>query len=141
MSSPQLVQDCMTTDLLTVAPSDDIFEAVGKLLRYRVSGAPVVEDDNRLVGLISEKDCLTLFAAGLGEAIPEATVETFMTRDVKTLSPETTLFDVASQFLQEPYRRYPVVKDAILVGIVCRRDVLRALHDSRGPGRKIRLGR
>lgn len=50
MSSPQFVRDCMTTDLLTVGPKDDIFEAVGKLLRYRVSGAPVVEEDRSAPG-------------------------------------------------------------------------------------------
>jgi CBS domain-containing protein len=138
MANPLQIKSCMTTDVITVSPQDDIFDVVEKLAKHRVSGAPVVEDD-RLVGMITEKDCMKLLASGFAGMIPEAPVDTFMSRDVVALTPETTLFEVASRFLSGNFRRFPVVKDGALVGIVSRHDVMRTIHKSRGPERSVVL--
>ena len=119
----------MTREVLSLEPHTDIFAAVEFLLYHGVSGAPVTER-GKLMGIISEKDCLTLLATGV-DMLPHATVGSFMTRDVTTLSPDLDIVIAASRFLSEPYRRYPVVEDGLLVGLISRRDILRAIHELR----------
>ncbi len=58
-------------------------------------------------------------------------VAEFMTQDVETVGPDDSLVDVAARFVSSPFRRYPVVEDGRLVGIIARRDVLRALRSDR----------
>ena len=52
------VRDYMTTDLVTFSPEMDLFRAIDRLLAHRISGAPVLDADGHLVGLLSEGDCL-----------------------------------------------------------------------------------
>lgn len=138
MAGPIQIASCMTTDVITVSPKCDIFDVLDKMVAHHVSGIPVV-DDGQMVGIITERDCMKLLAKGFAGMIPEAPVETFMTRDVVALSPETTLFKLASRFLSRTYRRFPVVKDGALVGIVSRRDVLIAIQNARGSERDVVL--
>lgn len=122
----------MVRNVVTLRPEASIGEAIRVLLQRKISGAPVVDGEGRLVGVLSEKDCLRLLAAEAHDGVPEGTVRAFMTREVDAISPETTLYDVVSLFLRSHYRRLPVVEEGRLVGIVSRRDALKAvetMHD------------
>ena len=131
MKKPPLIKDYMATTLLTLKPKANIFDAIKFLLDNKISGAPVVDENNRLLGLISEKDCLKLMAKGFDHKIPKINVADFMTTKVDTILPEMDIYFAAGIFIKNVYLRFPVVdKSGELVGQISRRDILRAIHEN-----------
>jgi len=123
------VRDCMNTKLVTLSPGMRIREAIKVLLKHKISGAPVVDGDRRLVGVLSEKDCLRIFANGAYNVLPGGVVGQYMSKDVMTIDDGADLFTVADTFLRNPFRRLPIVDEAgVLVGQISRRDVLNGSH-------------
>lgn len=117
----------MTTGLLTLDPEAPIYQAIDHLLKHRISGAPVTDDHNKLVGILSEKDCLRIFAneAFFSEGAG-GHVKDFMSTKVMTIDPDDDVFAAADIFLKSHFRRLPVIEDGRLVGQVSRRDILSA---------------
>ena len=130
-----LVGDYMDTNVPTVHPEMEIFEAVRFLLEHQVSGAPVLDGANELVGILSEKDCLSLLATGHDHQRASGTVAEFMTRDVQYIPPDMNVFFAAGMFLRSVFRRFPVVEKGRLVGAITRFDILRAIDESHSNGR------
>ncbi len=134
-------QDVMATTLLTFTPETDLAVAIDALIKRSFSGAPVVASGHNgsgspLVGVLSEKDCLRLVSneawfAQNGHEPPTGTVGDYMTRNVRTVKPTTDLIALAQLFLQNNYRRLPVIDDDLLVGQVSRRDVLKGIQRMR----------
>ena len=120
------VRDFMSTELTILSPEQDVVRAMQTLLDQKISGAPVVDARGNLVGLLTQRDCLTVvFQTGYhGEAA--AKVEDYMTREVETVSAAMTLVEVIEHFYRSPRRRFPVLDENQLVGQISRRDVLRA---------------
>jgi CBS domain-containing protein len=118
----------MDTRVYTVHPETEILDAVGFLLEHRVTGAPVVDHDGHLVGMLTEKDCLKLIATGADADRPRGTVADFMTTAVTTISPDTDVYYAAGLFLHQEYRRFAVVEAGKLVGAITRFDILRVIH-------------
>ncbi|MDP7608593.1 MAG: CBS domain-containing protein [Candidatus Marinimicrobia bacterium] len=129
MNQPN-VKTYMTTRLITLRKDMDVYFAIGLLLKNNISGAPVIDNDNNLCGILSEKDCLRIFANGSFYDMPGGSVSQFMTDVVLTVEATSDLFSVADKFLKHNFRRMPVVKGKKLVGQISRRDVLRAIQDS-----------
>ncbi|MDF2182139.1 CBS domain-containing protein [Neptuniibacter sp. CAU 1671] len=122
-------QDYMTRDLVTFKPDTDLFQAINMLLEYRISGAPVVDDEGCLVGLISEGDCLkAILTLTYHEEEMGGVVGTYMTPQVHTIPHDADIIRVANEFIQHNRRRLPVVKEGRLIGQISRRDVLRAVE-------------
>ena len=122
------VQDIMTGEVVTIRPEATIDEAVSLLLDNRVSGLPVVDNDNRLLGVISEIDIIDLVYKA---DIESSRVCDHMTRDVRTVDAQASLDDAASIFCSMPIRRLPVTRKGRLVGILSRRDLIRFVRDVR----------
>lgn len=127
-AAPILVNDHMTTNLVTFRPSDTIDHVLDLLTKRKISGAPVVDSDGNLVGIISEVDCLKEIIKGKYSNTPTfpGKVEEHMTKNVMTLSPDLSLFDAAQKFLDNKIRRFPVMKDGRLVGQISLSDIIRA---------------
>lgn len=125
----EYVTDYMTVKLITFKAEMDIQEATKVLLDNKISGAPVVDDDGLLIGMLSEKDCIRLLIDGHYNQRPAGTgtVADYMSRNIKTLNASTTIIDAAYDFLGSSYRRYPILKEGKLVGQISRRDVLKAI--------------
>jgi len=121
------VKDFMSASLVTLSPSTAILEAVRQLVEHRISGAPVVDQQGNLVGLLSEKDCMRIALQAGYHSEAAGTVAEYMHKEVKTVDAERNIVDVAMMFIEDDYRRYPVMKDGRLVGQISRRDVLKAL--------------
>jgi CBS domain-containing protein len=119
----------MSAGLVTLSPTTSILEAARCLVEKRISGAPVVDQQGNLVGLLSEKDCMRIALQAGYHSDAAGTVEEYMHKEVKTVDAEKNIIDVAMMFIEDDYRRYPVIKDGRLVGQISRRDVLRALAD------------
>jgi CBS domain-containing protein len=112
----------------TLNPETQILDAVDFLLEKHVTGAPVVDGQNRVVGILSEKDCLNLLAAGSDADVPQGNVADFMTTEVLTIPPGMNVYFCAGLFMNTPIRRFPVVDDGKLVGAITRFDILRAIQ-------------
>jgi CBS domain-containing protein len=130
MSKKMLVKDYMSRRLTTLTPETEIVRAVATLNKKSISGAPVVDDDGRLVGMITQIDCLKVVMNAAYYSEYGGTVADLMTTEVETMDPETSMMDAAKQFLEQHYHRYPVLENGKLVGLISRHDVLLALGDA-----------
>ena len=122
-----MVRDYMSANLVTLSPSTSILDAARQLVEQRISGAPVVDQQGNLVGLLSEKDCMRIALHAGYHSEAAGTVAEYMQEDVKTVDAERNIVDVAMMFIEDGYRRYPVMMNGRLVGQISRRDVLKAL--------------
>ena len=122
-------KDFMATRLVTLSPEMDVFEAIGLLLKNRISGAPVVDQQRNFLGIFSEKTSMQVLISAAYEQLPTCRVEAFMNKDpLRVIGEETSLLAIAQLFLDTPYRRLEVLRDGRLLGQISRRDVLRAEH-------------
>lgn len=114
--------------LVTLRPDQSINEVINIMIEKRISGAPVLDENRKLVGIISEKDCLRIVVDQAYHNLPmnSPIVSDYMTREVKTLSPDSTVVDAATEFLNSAIRRMPVVENGVLIGQISRIDILRA---------------
>ncbi len=140
-------KDVMTGDVLTVSADADIFEAADLLLSSRVSAMPVVDQNDRIIGIVSEADLMKRAEIGtaphkswllrlLSDDISKAAayvrshsrhVGDVMTKEVVTVAENASLGEVAALMAKHGIKRLPVVSDGCVVGIVSRADLLQAL--------------
>ncbi|EIM75806.1 hypothetical protein A3SI_12194 [Nitritalea halalkaliphila LW7] len=119
---------CMSTKLITFRPEDPVLKVVEVFAQKKISGAPVVDDAGKLIGMISEGDCLQEVIRGKYSNTPQypSTVENYMTREVRTLQQDMSLFEAAQAFRVEKVRRFPVLSaSGQLVGQISISDVIR----------------
>ena len=120
-------REIMTSNLQTLSPDADVFEAIDDILSKRISGAPVVDQQGRFLGIFSEKTAMQVLMASAYDQFPGADVGSYMNTDRKRIiDQDTNLLDIAHMFQLTPYRRLPILRSEILWGQVSRRDVLRA---------------
>lgn len=127
--SSKTVRDYMTTRLLTFSPDTEVMAALRLLVTRGHSGAPVIEEGGRLVGMLSEKDCLKVAVMANYEDISPGVVRDYMSPSVVTVGPDDSLLEIASRFIDAPFKRFAVVVDGKLVGQISRSDVLRAIDE------------
>src|SRR3989338_8721804 len=123
------VRDYMTRHLVTFRSETDLFTAINRLLEHRISGAPVVDSQGHLIGLLSEGDCLRGILSGAYYESAGGDVSAYMTTEVETISPEADIIEVSERFLRGRRRRMPVVEDDRLIGQISRSHVLPAVKE------------
>jgi len=127
MIHSRTVKDVMTTQVTTFLPEMEVMEAVRIMVEQRISGAPVVDHDRKIVGMLTEKDCLkVVLNAGYYDDWG-GRVDTFMNPIVVSVDADTNIVALAEKFIAGPYRRFPVVHHDQLVGQISRHDILRAI--------------
>ena len=124
-------EDCMVRELVTVRPDTDAYDAIALLLKHRISGMPVVDESGKLVGMLSERDCLKTLLDAQYHNMPTALVKDLMSTELRTIGPDMGIVPIAELFLNQKFRRLPVVDKGRLVGQVSRKDVLRAIQQMR----------
>jgi CBS domain-containing protein len=126
------------SNMVTFKPDQPIQDVISTIVNKKIAGAPVLDDQQHLVGMISEKDCLRLIVDQAYYNMPPETrkVSDYMTPKVQSLSPKTTIVEAAMEFLNSPIRRFPIVDNGMLIGQVSRRHILRAAQDMKSAGRK-----
>ncbi len=124
------VSDYMSRKLITFSPEQPMDEVIESLLKNRISGGPVVDENNQLVGVISEGDCMKEVVKGKYNNMPHLSgkVKDYMSTNVISTTPETNIFDMAGKFLELRIRRFPVVDMGKLVGQISQKDIMRAVH-------------
>ncbi len=125
---PVLAKNIMVTKLVTLSPDMDAFEAIDLLLKYRISGAPVVDAERNYLGVFSERCCLSFLVEGAYQQLPSIQVSAYMDTEALTIDEEMDLLSIAQIFLNTHARRLPVLNEGKLVGQISRRDVLSAIH-------------
>tara|TARA_Y100000389_G_C17165982_1_gene366775 strand:- start:64 stop:528 length:465 start_codon:yes stop_codon:yes gene_type:complete len=121
-----LVKDIMTTNLILFTIDQSIHEVMNSFIKNKISGGPVVDDRGKLIGVISEADCMKEISDSRYFNMPilDKTVGHFMTKKVETLPASMTLFDAASRFHDTSRRRFPVLENGKLVGQISRKDIV-----------------
>jgi CBS domain-containing protein len=129
------LRNYMVKHPVSINPDATIFEAARKILEFKVSGVCVVDENNNLVGMLSELDCLRAIVDKvytLGEA-SAGVVSEVMTRNVEVNHPHDQITNVATSMLEHKHRRRPVVIEGKLVGLVSCRQILKAVKDFATP--------
>lgn len=141
------VKEIMTREVTSITPETNAGEALDLLWKMQISGLPVIDDKNKLVGMFTEKEVLTFLLPSYIEKVgifvyregPKALqqkivalrnikVENIMRKDVVTVDEDTVVYEVAHIMLTQKVRRLPVLNQAKeVVGIIARGDVLKAL--------------
>ncbi len=127
MITTTTVRDVMTARLVSVGPDTDIHEAIKLIVEEHVSGIPVIDLAGRLVGFLSEKDCFKIAFCCCYYQDRGGRVSDYMTPSVVAVNANTDIVTVAEMFLKGPYRRFPVVSGDRVVGVINRREALKAL--------------
>ncbi|MDU9005370.1 CBS domain-containing protein [Sedimentitalea todarodis] len=109
-------------DVHSVTPHSPVREAVGKLTRMRIGALVVVNSDLEPVGIVSERDIVHMIDAGKDV---DAAVETIMTPNPVTCTPDYTIEEVMKVMSNRGFRHMPVQQDGHLVGLVSVRDVVK----------------
>ena len=124
----------MSTNLTTFKPEQSVLEVMNTLIKKKISGGPVVNSNYELVGIISEGDCMKQISTSRYHNHPmqDIKVEDHMVKEVETIDGEMNVFDAADKFLSSRRRRFPIVKDGKLVGLISQKDVLKAALELKG---------
>ena len=125
-------RDCMTSRVLTFSPHQGLFEAIAQLLKHHFAAAPVVDEDERLTGMLTEKDCLRVLSnLTYDQDFEGGTVKDYQSAIRITCDPDMDIFGVTDRFLACNFPLLPVVENERLVGVISRRDTLRGVQKLR----------
>ncbi len=138
MDGPRLAKEIMVSKLVTLSSHADVFEGIRMLLKHRITGAPVVGEDQRYLGVFSEKCCmgvLTLIARQSAEsgvvAVSTPLARDFMVRDLVTLAPDTDVFEAIGHLLKNSISGAPVVDgERKYLGVFSEKTSMKVLIDA-----------
>ena len=125
-----LVADFMNHQPYVVTENTNVREAVEFLLKKKIIGVPVVNSDNQLVGYLSEQDCIEEMLNDAFYCEEPAAVSKVMQQEVLSVTPSTTIVELAQTIIKNKPKNYPVIDNNKLVGLISRTDVLKALIDN-----------
>lgn len=122
------VSDYMSRKLITFSPDQSVLEVMNSLIKHKISGGPVVNEKNELLGIISEGDCMKQISESRYYNMPmdNMKVSKHMVANVDTIDGNMNVFDAANKFLESKHRRFPIVENGKLVGQISQKDVLKA---------------
>lgn len=122
------VSDHMARDLITFSPDQQVMEVIEVMVKNKISGGPVVDSENNLLGIISQGDCIKQLNDSRYYNMPinDVKVKKFMAKNVETIDANSNIFDAADRFLKAKRRQFPIVKEGKLIGQISQKDVMRA---------------
>ncbi len=122
------VADCMTRRVVSLAPDMEVVEAIRILLKHKVTAAPVLDSEHKLVGILSESDCLAATLTSSYYSQDFGLVSEYMTASVMSAGEEDSVLDVYERFMKQRAVRVPVLDEqGRLVGILSPKDLMRAV--------------
>ena len=117
------ISSIMEEDVITLHEGDSINEVIQMMLKGNVSGFPIVNDENRVIGIVSERDFISLVA----NIITGKKVADFMSHDVVSVRPDTRVEDAARVMILNDFRRLPIVHEGVMIGVVTTSDIVNYL--------------
>jgi CBS domain-containing protein len=125
-----LVKDYMDRNTCAIYASTNIRDAVESMLRNNVIGAPVIDNERKLVGYVSEQDCMKEMLNNTFYSEEPPSITKVMSHVVLSVGPETSILEIAEKMLERQPKNYPVISDGKLIGVINRSHVLLALLES-----------
>ena len=116
--------DIMTTNVVTAKKDMVLTDVIALLLRWHISALPVVDDDNKLIGIVSEIDLVNMTLDGNAQ---DTRVEDVMVTEIVSFRPDAQLAELVQSFSKNRLRRVPILDNGKVIGIVSRRDILREM--------------
>lgn len=128
------VSDYMTRSIITFQPDQSVLEVMNTLIKYRISGGPVVNEKNELMGIISEGDCIKQISESryYNQPLENIQVEQHMAKNVETIEGTMNIFDAADKFLKSKRRRFPILENGKLIGLISQKDIIKATLKLKG---------
>ncbi|MDD5686528.1 MAG: CBS domain-containing protein [Elusimicrobia bacterium] len=119
-------KDVMTKKVVTISKDATLMDVMELLESKRITGIPVVDTGEKVIGIITEKDILN-FAFTFSSNLRFMKVEEAMTKKVVSFTSDTDIDKISSCFTKSNFRRVPIIDGDKLVGIISRRDILHSL--------------
>jgi CBS domain-containing protein len=117
------ISSIMEEDVIVLHEGDSIDDVIKMMLRGNVSGFPIVNDENKVIGIVSERDFISLVA----NIITGKRVADFMSHDVVSVRPDTKIEDAARVMIINDFRRLPIVHEGVMIGVVTTSDIVNYL--------------
>ena len=117
------VREIMKKDVVSLGVNDNISSAIKTMIEKNIGGIPIVDDDNVVVGIVSERD----FVRTVADITTSKSVNKYMSNKVVTASPDISVGEATRTMIEKGFRRIPIVKEDVLLGIVTASDVMRYL--------------
>lgn len=130
------VRDAMVANPITIGPQTRLKEVEELFENHDFNGVPVVDEQRHLLGILTKFDLLKAFSLGIHAMVPnydaimEQPAEAIMTRDPVSVEPLLPLSRLLQKLVEMRTKSLPVVDNGLLVGIIAREDVLKALRRS-----------
>jgi CBS domain-containing protein len=132
MTTPAiLVSDYMKPVTVHFSISTSVEEVVKTLVKNKLVGAPVLDKNKKLIGFITEKDCLKQMVNDSYYSQDHHVAQDIMRKNPLSVSPNSSIIELAEEMLGPRPKLYPVVDNSEVVGIITRADVLKALSKAR----------
>jgi len=117
------VREIMKKDVVSLGVNDNISNAIKTMIEKNIGGIPIVDDDDVVVGIVSERD----FVRTVADITTSKSVNKYMSNKVVTASPDISVGEATRTMIEKGFRRIPIVKEDVLLGIVTASDVMRYL--------------
>jgi CBS domain-containing protein len=118
-------KNVMSKRVMTVKENAKIVDVMRLLVEHKITGLPVVSEDMDLLGIVTEKDILTMLL--YGKDIKDKLAADLMTTEIVYFAEDEDLMTVFKSLVESNFRRVPILSDGKLVGIVSRRDIINFL--------------
>ncbi len=118
----------MDRKFIKLKADQEISEVIGLFNKHHIFSAPVIDDIGNLIGMISGSDCINAAVKANFHTSWRAHVKDYMKGDVRTVDADYSCLYVAKMFIEDSYRRYPVIENDHIVGMIGREEILKALE-------------
>lgn len=125
-----LVKDYMDSNHHAITERANVVDAIGTLLKHSIPSAPVIDKDQRIVGYITEQDCIAEMLNDAFYCEEPGSITKVMTQNVAPIDPQSSIVEIAQGMLKDHHTHYPVVDNGKLIGVISRSRILKALVDN-----------
>ena len=119
-------KDVMTKKVVTISPEATLVDVVELLEAKGITGVPVTDADEKVIGIITEKDILN-YAYAFVANLQNTKVKEAMTKKVVSFTSDTDIGEISQCFSKSDIRRVPIIDEGRLVGIISRKDLIHSL--------------
>ena len=123
-----IASEWMTSDYMPLRPESELLQAIRRMAAKAISAALVVDEAGKLVGILTEKDCLRVLTVSTYHEARAGKVSEFMSPVPECVQPDMDLFRISHLFLETNFAVLPVVEGDRLIGQISRQQVLRAIR-------------
>ena len=117
------VREIMKKDVVSLGVKDNISNAIKTMIERNIGGIPIVDDDNAVVGIVTERD----FVRTVADITTSKSIKEYMSDKVVIASPDISIGEATRTMIEKGFRRIPIVKEDVLLGIVTASDIMRYL--------------